>query len=162
MHHTISFLLRIAYAAGFGYILLFHPEDILNYIPQLLGGLLMLECIAQFLELLFLKAKTTVSGAYFIVPTVILLYSLFLIFGCQMNLDENTRIRELFHPSNGMSYLSLELMLGGLCFIGFTISEIVISIAFFKPLYQPKKFEEERRLAEQQEQLEEPKNPETV
>ena len=47
MHHAISFILRIAYACFFGFILLWHTNEIVQYIPQLLGTLLMLESISQ-------------------------------------------------------------------------------------------------------------------
>lgn len=144
MHHLISFLLRIAYAAAFGFILLFHTDDIINYIPQLLGGLLMLECIAQLLELFYLQAKTVVNVLYYIVPVSILLYGLFLIFGCRLDVDPNAAIREVFTPTAGWSWLTLWMKVGGFCCLAFIISEIVISIAFFKPIYQPAKFAEEK------------------
>lgn len=140
MHHAISFILRIAYAGAFGFILLCHTGDIIKYIPQLLGGILMLECIAQFLELFVLKSKTQVHGGFFIVPGVISAYSLFLIFFCQMPIDLNNFLTQF----GTLIKLKIELKIGGACFFAFLLSEIVISIAFFKPLYQPKKFAEER------------------
>ncbi|MCR5394413.1 MAG: hypothetical protein K6E86_03375 [Bacteroidales bacterium] len=146
MHHFISALLRGAYALGFGFILLFHTADIINYIPQLLGGLLMLETIAQLLELFVLKIKTHVGGGYFIVPVLILLYSLFLIFCCDSEITDNTTVREAFMPAHGFSYTTFELQLGGACFIAFLISEIVIMIRFMKPLFMPEKFAEEERI----------------
>jgi len=149
MHHFISFLLRIAYAAGFGYILIWHPEDIIRYIPQLLGGLLMLECVAQLLELFFLKAKTDVASGFFIIPCLILLYGLFLIFCCSFVTNEQTTIKELFNPDGGFSMLKAEMELGGWCCLGFILSEIAISIAFFKPLYRSEKFAEEKRQREE-------------
>lgn len=149
MHHFISFILRIAYAAGFGYILLFHAEDIIRYLPQLLGGLLMLETVGQLLELFLLKVKTKVSGYYFIVPLCVLVYALFLIFHSKLAIDDNTSIRELFRPQAGFSTLSIEMTISGACFIAFILSEIVISIAYFKPLYQPKKFAEEKAKQEE-------------
>lgn len=144
MHHVISFLLRIAYAACFGFILVFHTDDIIKYIPQLLGGLLMLECVAQLLELFYLKAKTTVNSLFFVAPGVILIYGLFLIFACHLNIDPNAAIREVFTPTAGWSWLTLWMKMGGICCMAFIISEIVISIAFFKPLYRPEKFAEEK------------------
>lgn len=144
MHHLISFLLRIAYAAAFGFILLFHTDDIINYIPQLLGGLLMLECVAQLLELFYLQAKTIVSVLYYIVPITVLLYGLFLIFGCHLDVNPNAPIREVFTPTAGWSWLTIWMKVGGFCCLAFIISEIVISIAFFKPIYQPQKFAEEK------------------
>ena len=69
MHHAISFILRIAYACFFGFILLWHTNEIVQYIPQLLGTLLMLESISQLLELFILKIRTTVSWSFFIIPT---------------------------------------------------------------------------------------------
>lgn len=144
MHHLISFLLRIAYASAFGFILLFHTDDIINYIPQLLGGLLMLECIAQLLELFYLQAKTVVNVLYYIVPVTVLLYGLFLIFGCHLDVDPNAAIREVFTPTAGWSWLTLWMKVGGFCCLAFIISEVVISIAFFKPIYQPAKFAEEK------------------
>ncbi len=143
MHHIISFILRIAYAACFGYILMLHTDDIINYIPQLLGGLLMLECVAQLLELFYLKAKTEVNTLFFIVPVTILVYGLFLIFGCSLHVDPNAAIREVFSPSAGWSMLTMWMKIGGFCCMAFVISEIVISIAFFKPIYRPAKFAEE-------------------
>ena len=140
MHHVISFILRIAYAGAFGFILLWHTEDIIKYIPQLLGGLLMLECIAQLLELFVLKSRTKVHGGYFIVPVSIMLYSLFLIFFCEMPIDLNNFLTQF----GTLIKLKIELKIGGACFMAFLISEIVISIAFFKPLYRPKQFAEER------------------
>lgn len=153
MHHAISFLLRIAYAAGFGFILVWHTEDIIKYIPQLMGGLLMLECVAQLLELFFLKTKTNVANGYFIVPVIILLYGLFLIFGCRVEgYDPNIRIQEIFAPANGMSWLTVEMQTGGVCCLAFIISECVISLMFFKPLYRPDAFAEERRQKKLQEE----------
>lgn len=144
MHHIISFILRFAYAGAFGYILLWHTEDIIRYIPQLLGGLLMLESVAQLLELFYLKAKTLVNPLYFIAPSAVLLFGLILIFFCSMNIDPNAAIREVFSPTAGWSWLTLWMKMGGFCCLIFIISEIVISIAFFKPLYQPAKFAEEK------------------
>lgn len=144
MHHIISFILRFAYAGAFGYILLWHTEDIIRYIPQLLGGLLMLESVAQLLELFYLKAKTLVSPMFFIAPSAVLLFGLILIFGCTMDIDPNAAIREVFTPTAGWSWLTLWMKMGGFCCLVFIISEIVISIAFFKPLYQPAKFAEEK------------------
>lgn len=144
MHHFISFILRIAYAAAFGYILTFHTEDIIYYIPQLLGGLLMLETVGQLLELFLLKIKTTVSGYFFIIPTITLLYALFLIFNSKLVFDPNTSIREIFNPAVGFSKLTMEMEIAGFCLLAFIISEVVISIAFFKPIYRPEKFAEEK------------------
>lgn len=144
MHHIISFILRFAYAGAFGYILLFHTEDIIRYIPQLLGGLLMLECVAQLLELFYLKARTTVNPLFFVTPGAVLLYGLILIFGCHLNLDTNASIREVFTPTSGWSWLTVWMKIGGFCCFAFILSEIVISAAFFKPLYRPAKFAEEK------------------
>lgn len=149
MHHFISFLLRIAYAAAFGYILTFHAEDIINYIPQLLGGLLMLETIGQMLELFLLKLKTKVNYGFFIVPLLVLLYALFLIFHQKLGIDENASLREIFQPSAGFSKLTIEMRLAGACLVAFFISEIVISIAFFMPLYRPEKFAEKKAKQEE-------------
>lgn len=143
MHHIISFFLRIAYAAVFGIILLWHTGDIIKYIPQLLGGILLFECVAQLLELFVLKTKTKVHGAFFIVPCAILLYGLFLIFFC--NLPLNINFNEFASSLTTLFALKVELKIGGVCFLAFVLSEFVISIAFFKPLYLPKKFEEERK-----------------
>lgn len=140
MHHIISFVLRITYAGAFGFILLWHTQDIVRYIPQLLGGLLMLECIAQLLELFVLKTKTRVHIGYFIIPLLILLYSLFLIFFCKMQIDLNNFLAQF----STMVKLQIELKIGGACFLAFMISELVISCVFFKPLYLPKKFAQER------------------
>lgn len=145
MHHLISFILRIAYAGAFAYILIWHTDDIIRYIPQLLGGMLMLECVAQLLELFYLKAKTSVASGFFLIPSLILIYGLFLIFCCSIEVDPNARIQEIFSPSAGFSMLTLDMQMGGWCCLAFIISEIVISIAFFKPLYRPAKFAEERR-----------------
>lgn len=144
MHHIISFILRFAYAGAFGFILVWHTEDIIRYIPQLLGGLLMLESVAQLLELFYLKAKTTVNPLFFITPIAVLVYGLVLIFFCHMNIDPNAAIREVFTPTAGWSWLTLWMKLGGFCCLAFIISELVISIAFFKPLYRPAKFAEEK------------------
>lgn len=150
MHHFISFLMRFAYAAAFGYILLFHSEDIIIYIPLLLGGLLMLECVGQLLELFLLKVKTHVHNGFFVIPLVVLAYALFLIFQNKLdNISDQATIRELFNPTGGFSNLTLEMQIAGVCLLGFILSEIIISVAFFKPLYQPKKFAEEK--AKQQE-----------
>ena len=146
MHHFISFILRIAYAAVFGVILLWHTGDIIKYIPQLLGGLLLFECVAQLLELFVLKTKTKVHGGFFIVPASIMLYGLFLVFFC--NLPLNINLNEFAS--------SLGTMIGGFCFLAFVLSELVISALFFKPLYQPKKFaEEQAKIREAQRVLEE-------
>lgn len=144
MHHIISFLLRIAYAACFGFILVFHTDDIIKYIPQLLGGLLMLECVAQLLELFYLKAKTVVNPLFFVTPCAVLVYGLFLIFCCHLTIDPNAAIREVFTPTAGWSWLTLWMKVGGICCFAFIISEIVISIVFFKPIFRPAKFAEEK------------------
>ena len=89
MHHAISFILRIAYACFFGFILLWHTNEIVQYIPQLLGTLLMLESISQLLELFILKIRTTVSWSFFIIPVVILLFGLWLFFYCHLSLDKS-------------------------------------------------------------------------
>ena len=151
MHHLISFLLRVAYAAGFGFVFLFKPEQIINYIPQLLGGLLMLEAIAQMLELLMLKVKTHVNWWFFAAPGVVLLYSLFLILFCTSQINDMTTVREAFAPVNGTSWTTVELRIGGICFLAFLISEFVISIRFMKPLYRPEAFAEEERIRKQAE-----------
>ncbi len=104
----------------------------------------MLECIAQLLELFYLQAKTVVNVLYYIVPVTVLLYGLFLIFGCHLDVDPNAAIREVFTPTAGWSWLTLWMKVGGFCCLAFIISEIVISIAFFKPIYQPAKFAEEK------------------
>ena len=146
MHHFISSLLRAAYALGFGYILLFHTAQIINYVPQLLGGLLMLEAIAQLLELLVLRVKTQVNKWFLLVPGIVLLYSLFLIFFCDSEIHDTTTVREAFAPVHGTSWTTVEMQIGGLCFIAFLISELVIMIRFRKPLFQPEKFAEEERI----------------
>ena len=143
MHHFISFILRIAYAAAFGFVLLLHTDDIINYIPQLLGGLLMLECIAQLLELFYLKTKTLVNPLFFVVPCAVLIYGLVLIFFCHLDINPNAAIREVFTPAAGWSWLTLWMKVGGFCCLAFILSEIVISIVFFKPIYRPAKFAEE-------------------
>lgn len=154
MHHIISFILRIAYAAVFGFILLWHTGDIIKYIPQLLGGLLLFECIAQLLELLVLKTRTKVHGGFFIVPCAVLLYGFFLIFFCNLPLDIN--FNDFASSLGTMIALKIELKIGGACFLAFVVSELVISAVFFKPLYQPKKFAEERaKKLEAQKALEE-------
>lgn len=149
MHHVISFLLRIAYAAAFGFILLCHTEEIVTYIPQLLGGLLMLESVAQLLELLLLKTRTKVNYGFFLAPGMVLLYGLFLIFCCSFTVDLNN----LMHEFGELVRLKIELKLGGACFIIFILSEIVISAVFFKPLYMPAKFAEERRKQQELERM---------
>lgn len=153
MHHIISFLLRVAYAAGFGFILLFHTEDIINYIPQLLGGLIMLESIAQMMELFLLKVKTHVNWWFFLVPSLILVYSLFLIFCCNSEITDNTTVREAFAPSHGFSWTTMELQIGGICFIAFLVHEFIISLKFMKPLYMPAKFAEEEAIRKEAEKL---------
>ena len=154
MHHLISFILRIAYAAIFGFILLWHTGDIVKYIPQLLGGLLLFECIAQLLELFVLKVRTKVHGGFFIVPVAILLYGIFLIFFC--NLPLNVNLNDFASSLGTLVALKIELKIGGACFLAFVLSELVISAVFFKPLYQPKKFAEEKaKLLEAQKILEE-------
>lgn len=104
----------------------------------------MLECVAQLLELFVLKYRTKVHGGFFIVPSAILLYSIFLMFWCNLPLDLNNFASSL----STMVALKIELKIGGLCFLAFVISELVISIAFFKPLYHPKQFAEEKKQAE--------------
>ena len=153
MHHIISFLMRVAYALGFAYILLLHTEDIINYIPQLLGGLIMLEAIGQMLELFLLKIKTQVNWMFFAAPGIILVYSLFLIFFCTSQINDTTTVREAFNPSHGFSWTTFQLFLGGWCFVIFLISECVISVRFFKPLYRPEKFAEEERIRKEAERL---------
>lgn len=153
MHHLISFLLRVAYAAGFGFILVFHTEDIYNYIPQLLGGLIMLESIGQILELFMLKIKTHVNWWFFFVPCFILAYSMFLIFFCNSEITDTTTVRETFNPMHGFSWISTELKVGGYCFLAFLFSELIISIKFIKPLYMPAKFAEEERIRKEAEKL---------
>ena len=151
MHHFISCLLRAAYAAGFGFILLLHTESIINYIPQLLGGLLMLEGLAQLLELLVLKVKTQVNRGFFLVPLITLIYSLVLIFLCHSDVTDTTTVREAFAPSHGFSWTTFEMQLGGLCFVAFLLSEIVIMIRFRLPLFAPEKFAEQERIRKEAE-----------
>lgn len=153
MHHFISFLLRVAYAAGFGFILVFHTEDIYNYIPQLLGGLIMLEAIGQLLELFMLKIKTQVKWVFFCTPCLIMLYSLFLIFFCNSEVTDTTTLREVFDPMHGFSWLSTELKIGGSCFFAFLLSELIISIKFMKPLYMPTKFAQEQLIRKEADKL---------
>lgn len=153
MHHLVSFLLRVAYAAGFGFILVFHTEDIYNYIPQLLGGLIMLEAIGQVLELFMLKIKTHVNWWFFLVPALIMMYSLFLIFGCTTEITDTTTMREAFNPTHGFSWVTTELQVGGFCFFAFLISELIISIKFMKPLYMPAKFAQEQLIRKEAEKL---------
>ena len=162
MHHLISFLLRVAYAAGFGFVLMFHPEDIINYIPQLLGGLLMLEAIAQMLELLMLKVKTHVNWWFFAAPGAILLYSLYLILFGNSEINDMTTVREAFNPINGFSWTTFQLQLGGICFIAFLVSELAISIRFMKPIYWPEKFAEEERIRKQAEKAQAEKEKEAA
>ena len=140
MHHAISFILRIAYACFFGFILLWHTNEIVQYIPQLLGTLLMLESISQLLELFILKIRTTVSWSFFIIPVVILLFGLWLFFYCKLPLDNLDRINTI----DAMAKLRIQMKAVGFCFILFIISEVLISIVFFKPMYMPKKFAEEK------------------
>ena len=151
MHHFISCLLRAAYAAGFGFILLLHTESIINYIPQLLGGLLMLEGLAQLLELVVLKVKTQVNKGFFLVPAITLIYSLVLILFCHSDVTDTTTVREAFAPSHGFSWTTFEMQLGGLCFVAFLISEIVIMFHFRKPLFSPEQFAEEERIRKETE-----------
>lgn len=153
MHHFISFLLRVAYAAGFGFILIFHTEDIIKYIPQLLGGLIMLEAIGQMLELLLLKVKTHVSWWFFLIPVLIMIYSLILIFFCDSDISDYTTIRDAFSPSHAISWTTKEMMIGGWCFVAFLISELIISIKFMKPLYMPEKFAQEELIRKEAEKL---------
>jgi len=143
MHHLISSLLRIAYAAGFGYVLLFHADHIINLIPQLLGGVLMLEVVAQVLELFYLKIKTHVNWCYFLIPGLIFIYSLVLIFFCHSQFTDKTSLSEAFNPENGFSWTTLELQVGGVCFIAFLISELLISFMFRKPLFSSEKIVEQ-------------------
>ena len=161
MHHFISIILSIAYAIAFGYILLFRTEQILHYIPQLLGGLLMLECVAQLLELFYLKVKTTVNWGFLITPAIILGYGLFLIFFCNFQIDPNARVMEVFNPAAGISWLTLEMKIAGICCIAFVVYEIVLSIVFFKPLYMSKQFAiEQKKRLEEQKRLEEKRKEE--
>jgi len=140
MHHAISFILRIAYACFFGFILLWHTNEIVRYIPQLLGTLLMLESISQLLELFILKIRTVVSWGFFVIPVVILLFGLWLFFECHLEIQDLDRISTM----EAMAKLKIQMKAVGICFVLFIISEIIISIAFFKPMYMPKKFAEEK------------------
>lgn len=140
MHHFLSFVLRIAYACFFGFVMLMHTAEIVKYVPQLLGALLMLESITQLIELFALKFKTQVHWGFFATPFVILLYGLYLFFCCTM--PEN--LNNIFMELGTMFRLKVELKLTGICFLAFILSEFVISIAFYKPMFQPKKFAEEK------------------
>lgn len=114
----------------------------------------MFECIAQLLELFVLKVRTKVHGGFFIVPMAILLYGIFLIFFC--NLPLNVNLNDFASSLGTLVALKIELKIGGACFLAFVLSELVISAVFFKPLYQPKKFAEEKaKLLEAQKILEE-------
>ena len=114
----------------------------------------MFECIAQLLELFVLKVRTKVHGGFFIVPVAILLYGIFLIFFC--NLPLNVNLNDFASSLGTLVALKIELKIGGACFLAFVLSELVISAVFFKPLYQPKKFAEEKaKLLEAQKILEE-------
>ncbi len=140
MHHAISFILRIAYACFFGFIMLWHTSEIVQYIPQLLGTLLMLESISQLLELFILKIRTTVSWTFFIIPVVILLFGLWLFFRCHLEIVDLDRISTL----EALAKMKIQMKAVGVCFVLFIISEIFISVTFFKPMYMPKKFAEEK------------------
>lgn len=146
MHHTLSFIFRIVYAAVFCVALLFHTVDIINYIPQLLGGLLILESVSQMFELAVLKFRTTVTLGYFVTPALVLLFGLYLTFLCDM-----PDIKFFMPGLQDMSDLfrfRIELKIAGCCFLAILIEEAVISFAFFKPLFRPEKFAEEKREAE--------------
>lgn len=152
MHHAISFILRFAYAAVFGVILVVHTTSIIEYIPQLLGGLLMLESVSQVIELFMLRFRTQelaiikgrggVGWGYFVVPGLILLYSLFLIFACSIpsNMFQDLHLTTMFK-------IKVELKIAGFCFLSFLISELVISAVFFKPLFMTEKYNEEKKIA---------------
>jgi hypothetical protein len=140
MHHFISFILRIAYACFFGFIMLWHTNEIVKYIPQLLGALLMLESISQVLELFYLKIRTHVSWGFFIIPVVILLFGLWLFFECHLEIENFDKINTV----DAMAKLKIQMKVVGVCFILFILSEILISLVFFKPMYMPKKFAEEK------------------
>ena len=154
MHHVLNFIIRIAYACFFGFVLLCHTSEIFQYVPQLLGGLLMMESISQLLELFTLKFQTRVGSGFFIVPVVILLISLYLFFCCEMPDNIGNAVTEL----NTMFKLKMELKLCGVCFVAFVLSELLISFRFGKPLFRPAAFAEQKakekeeqkaRLAEQ-------------
>lgn len=135
MHHFISLLLRVVYAIGFGYVLLFIPEKIIRFLPQLLGCLLILESSAQLLELLTLKLKTKVQFGYFILPGLIFLYGLVQACCPMRPISESNTIREIFNPVGGFSWLTFGMRLNGICCFLFLISEAVISTMFFKYIY---------------------------
>lgn len=135
MHHFISLLLRVVYAVGFGYVLLFIPEKIVRFLPQLLGCLLILESSAQLLELLALKLKTKVQFGYFILPGLIFLYGLVQACCPMRPISESNTIREIFNPVGGFSWLTFGMRLNGICCFLFLVSEVVISTMFFKYIY---------------------------
>lgn len=93
------------------FLTLIHPDELVPFVPVILGVLLILDCGNQVFNLLSLKFRTSVRFAYFIAPAIVLLYGIFLLFQKEVN------------------------VLVGLSFLLFTISEIVVTATFFKYIY---------------------------
>ncbi len=106
----------------------------------------MLENIAQLVELSILKMKTQVNWGFFLVPGLIMIYSLILIFFCSSTVSGSASVHDAFDRLT-----TAELMTGGFCFIAFIISEFVISYKFRKPLFQPEAFAQEQLIRQEAE-----------
>lgn len=90
------------------------PDGLLEYVPMLLGFLLILDCSNQLVNLLSLRFKTRVKFAYYIAPIIVLVYGIFLLTRTQVD------------------------MLVGLSFLIYSLSEIVVCSVFFKYLFMNK------------------------
>lgn len=159
MTHIINYVLRILYVAIFGYILVFQADQIVNMLPKLLGGMLLLETLAQLIEILLIKKRAKIHNAFLYLPLVVLIWSIILMSIGDLSMDGNKSINENFHDQS--LWMGFQIYLSGFFFIALIVSELVISAKYFKPLHRPDQWKEvqAKRDAEKKEEFEEEEKP---
>lgn len=155
MTHIINYVLRILYVAIFGYILVFQADQIVNMLPKLLGGMLLLETLAQLIEILLIKKRTEIHKGFLILPIAVLVWALILMCIGDLSMDTEKSINENFQDKS--LWMGFQIYLSGFFFIALIVSELIISAKFFKPLHRPEQWKEEqlKRETENQETPEE-------
>lgn len=159
MTHIINYVLRILYVAIFGYILVFQADQIVNMLPKLLGGMLLLETLAQLIEILLIKKRADIHKAFFYLPLVVLVWSIILMSIGDLSMDTEKSINENFQEQS--LWMGFQIYLSGFFFIALIVSELIISAKYFKPLHRPEQWKEEqaKREAEKKEEFEEEDEP---
>lgn len=159
MTHIINYVLRILYVAIFGYILVFQADQIVNMLPKLLGGMLLLETLAQLVEILLIKKRAKIRNAFFYLPLVVLAWSIILMSIGDLSMDTEKSINENFQEQS--LWMGFQIYLSGFFFIALIVSELIISAKYFKPLHRPEQWKEEqaKREAEKKDEFEEEDEP---